>query len=311
FQIGEAGYASITLTSLNKEGTPAGDITALVIVGPATKEAHFNLEKRRNAASVHLNYTTPKDAQFDAFYCEVAAGEDPIHTFYMACGFQRGYFGMQVISPTERLLIFSVWDSGAGTGAMKRDVVAREDQTQLLAKGEGVNTKIFGGEGTGGHSNFKYPWKTGEKQRFVLTAKAGEGETAIYSGYWFHPETKQWKLLARFQAPKAKGTLQRFHSFSENFVGNNGHLQRKALFCNQWVHTTDGKWEEVTEASFSHDGTGKEVRLDRYMGVEDGCFFLAHGGFKPGFTKFGERFTRPATGTPPADIDFEKLEALR
>src|SRR5690606_24660900 len=159
-----------------------------------------------------------------------AAVEDPIHTFYMACGFQRGYFGMQVISPTERLLIFSVWDSGAGTGAMKRDSVAKEDQTQLLAKGEDVNTKIFGGEGTGGHSNFKYMWKTGEKQRFVLTAKAGEGETAIYSGYWFHPETKEWKLLARFQAPKAKGTLERFHSFSENFVGNNGHLQRKALF---------------------------------------------------------------------------------
>ena len=310
FEIAEAGYASITLTSLNKEGAPAGDIATLVIDGPATKDAHFNLEKRRNAASVHLNYTTPKDAQFDAFYCEVTAVEDPIHTFYMACGFQRGYFGMQVISPTERLLIFSVWDSGAGTGAMKRDVVAKEDQTQLLAKGEGVNTKIFGGEGTGGHSNFKYLWKTGEKQRFILTAKAGEGETAIYSGYWFHPETKQWKLLARFQAPKAQGTIERFHSFSENFVGNNGHLQRKALFCNQWVHTTEGKWEEVTEASFSHDGTGKEVRLDRYMGVEDGCFFLAHGGFKPGFTKFGERFTRPATGTPPGDIDFKALEAL-
>jgi hypothetical protein len=35
------------------------------------------------------------------------------------------------------------------------------------------------------------------------------------------------------------------------------------------------------------------------MGVDQGQFFLSHGGFVPGFTKFGERFERPAVGTPP------------
>jgi hypothetical protein len=58
----------------------------------------------------------------------------------------------------------------------------------------------------------------------------------------------------------------------------------------------------LTEASFSHDGTGKSARLDRFMGVEDGRFFLSHGGFIPGFTKYGEKFTRPATTIPPKDI---------
>ena len=265
----------------------------------------------RGAETLTIASPLPKDGDFDAFYCEVTAVEDPVHTFYMACGFQRGYFGMQVISPTERLLIFSVWDSGAGKDAMKRDGVAAADQTRLLAKGEGVNTKIFGGEGTGGHSNFKYMWKTGEKQRFVLTAKPAKAASAIYSGYWFHPEQKRWKLLARFQAPKASASLRNFHSFSENFVGNNGHLQRKALYGNQWIHSRNGPWHEVTEATFSHDGTGKSVRLDRFMGVEDGRFFLSHGGFVEGFTKFGERFTRPATGTPPSDIDFAALEAMQ
>ena len=64
----------------------------------------------------------------------------------------------------------------------------------------------------------------------------------------------------------------------------------------------DGAWTELTEASFSHDPTGKADRLDRFMGVEDGRFFLSHGGFVPGTMKYGEKFTRPATGAPPADI---------
>ena len=38
------------------------------------------------------------------------------------------------------------------------------------------------------------------------------------------------------------------------------------------------------------------------MGVEDGQFFLSHGGFVPGFTQYGEKFTRPATGKAPSDI---------
>ena len=69
-----------------------------------------------------------------------------------------------------------------------------------------------------------------------------------------------------------------------------------------WIRTDDGQWIELTTASFSHDPTGKADRLDRFMGVENGQFFLSHGGFVPGFTKYGEKFTRPATGQPPTDI---------
>ncbi len=308
FDVDEAGYVRFALSSLNAENNNAGEVVALVLDGPATKDAHFNLEPRRNAASVHLKYTLPRDVEIDAFYCEVAAVEDPIHTFYMACGFQRGYFGMQVNSPTERRIIFSVWDSGAGQTAMKRDTVAEDDRTQLLKKGDDVHASVFGNEGTGGHSHLKYLWKTGERQRFLLTARAGKGDSAIYSGYWFHPEKGEWMLIASFQAPKASASLGHFHSFSENFVGANGHLLRKALYCNQWVHVRGGDWREVTEASFSHDPTGKTARLDRFMGVEDGCFFLSHGGFVNGFSKYGERFTRPASNVPPSDLpSLEKL----
>jgi hypothetical protein len=43
-------------------------------------------------------------------------------------------------------------------------------------------------------------------------------------------------------------------------------------------------------------------RLDRFMGVENGQFFLSHGGFVPGFTEYGMKFTRPASGIAPSDI---------
>ena len=298
FTIAKPGYARFELSSPN----PAGDLAALVLDGPATADAHFNLEPRRNAASVHLHYAAPKDARIEWFCNEVTAVEDPVHTFYMACGFSRGYFGMQVNGPNERRIIFSVWDSGAGGNAKDRASVAPEDQVQLLAKGEGVEASAFGNEGTGGHSHLVHPWKTGQPQRFTITARAPDATHTDYSGYWFHPEKKAWMLIASFRAPKDGGLLRGLHSFSENFGGSNGHLVRKARYGPQWIRTADGAWSELTEASFTHDPTGKDARLDRFMGVEEGRFFLSHGGFVPGFTKYGEKFTRPATGKPPTDI---------
>ena len=281
---------------------PAGDIAALVLDGPATAGAHFNMEPRRNAASVHLHYPLPKDALIEWFYNEATAVEDPVYTFYMACGFSRGYFGMQVNGPNERRIIFSVWDAGAGGNAKDRTNVAPEDQVQLLAKGGGVDAGVFGNEGTGGHSHLVYPWKTGEAQRFLLTASVPDAAHTDYSGYYFHPEKKAWMLIASFRAPKDGKRLRGLHSFSENFGGSNGHLLRKVRYGPQWIRTVDGAWTELTEATFSHDGTGKAARLDRFMGVEDGRFFLSHGGFVPGEGKYGEKFTRPASGKPPGDI---------
>jgi hypothetical protein len=255
------------------------------------------LKPRRNAASVHLNYSVPAGTNVAAFYCEVTAVTDPVHTFYMACGWHRGYFGMQVNSPTERRIIFSVWDS-ANEGVDRRKV-AEADRVHLVAKGENVNASDFGNEGTGGHSHLKFNWKTGETQRFLVTAQPTNQTFTIYSGYYFHPERQAWMLISSWRAPKDGGWLRRLHSFSENFVGNNGQLQRKARYGNQWVHTDGGEWLELTNARFSHDSTGRSDRLDRFMGVEDGLFFLSHGGFLDGFTKAGDSFSRPSTAGPP------------
>jgi hypothetical protein len=308
FKFPEAGYQRFTLESLNERGQPFGDLDALLLDGPAATNAHFNLKPRRNAASVHLAYPVPKGTNVEAFYCEMTGLEDPLWTYYMACGWHRGYFGMQVNSPTERRIIFSVWDSG--NEGVDRRKVADDNRVKLVAKGEGVDAGDFGNEGTGGHSHWVYPWKTGEKQRFLVTAKPVDATHTVYSGYYFYPEKKEWMLISSWKAPKDGGWLRGLYSFSENFGGANGHLVRKALYGNQWIRTDQGEWLEITTASFSHDGTGKADRLDRFMGVETGQFFLSHGGFVPGFTKYGEKFTRPAGGKPPSDLKLPPLPTL-
>jgi len=305
FEIAKAGYQQFTLESRNAKGEPAGEIGSLLLDGPAVKDAHFNLKERRNAASVHLSYENPKGVNVEAFYCEATAVEDPLSTYYMAAGWHRGYFGMQVNSATERRIIFSVWDSG--NEAKARDKVGNEDRVTLIAKGEGVNSGDFGNEGTGGHSHLKYLWKTGSTQRFLVTAKPMDVTHTVFSGYWFHPDQNKWMLISSWKAPKDGGWLKGLYSFSENFNGQNGHLRRKALFGNQWVRTDKGEWIEITRASFSHDGTGKADRLDRFMGVENGRFFLSQGGFIEGFTKYGTPFDRPATKKPPGDLNLPPL----
>jgi hypothetical protein len=288
------------LESLNKAGQPAGEFQSLVLDGPAVADAHFNLDPRRNAASVHLAYPTTGFTNVDAFYCEVTGVATPLWTYFEACGWHRGYFGMQVNSPTERRIIFSVWDSGGES--VDRDKVAAPDRVTLVVKGKNVFSGDFGNEGTGGHSHLVYDWKTGEKQRFLITAKPADATHTVYSGYWFQPEQNKWMLISSWKAPKDGGYFHGLYSFSENFGGSNGHLQRKALYGNQWLRTADGQWHEQVTAKFSHDPTGKSDRLDRFMGIEAGEFFLSNGGFISGSTKFGTLFTRPATGHPPADF---------
>ena len=307
YEIAKEGYQSFTLESLDEAVQLIVDVESLVLDGSAIEDAHFNLKPRRNAASVHLAYPVPREVKVSAFYCEMTGIEDPLWTYYMACGWHRGYFGMQVNSPTERRIIFSVWDSGGE--AVDRNKVAGENRVTLIDKGEGVYSGSFGNEGTGGHSHLKFSWKTGESQRFLVTAEPVDETHTIFAGYYFRPDKNEWMLISSWKAPKEGKYMRGLYSFSENFVGRNGHVVRKALYGNQWIRDAAGTWSEVTTAKFSHDPTGKADRLDRFMGVENGQFFLSHGGFIPGYTGYGTPFTRPDTGRSPALMPLPPLPA--
>jgi FKBP-type peptidyl-prolyl cis-trans isomerase len=298
----DSGFYEIVLEDIRQGGQSVADIQGIELSGTAVPGMHFNPKPRRNAASVHLRYPLPDSAKAVAFYNEITipVGANDPHSYYMANGFSRGYFGIQIISPTERRVIFSVWD--AGNEPVDRSKVPEDKKVQLLATGREVVADGFGNEGTGGHSHWVYPWKNGTTYGFLVTAMRDTVKmTTIYTGYIYLPEMKQWKLLASFKAPLDGGYLKNLYSFVENFSGENGQLQREALYRNQWVQLEDGKWQELTTAVFSTDATGSAGdRIDYGAGESDGQFYLWNGGFQPANVKMGDRFTRPPLQAKPS-----------
>ena len=294
-----AGYRRFALQGVSRTGATFGDVRELVLSGPASQGARFNtIAEQRGAPSVHLRYPTPAAAKAVWFYNEVTAKTDPLWSYYMACGWHRGYFGMQVNSPTERRIIFSVWDSGAE--GVDRSKVGDDDKVKLLAKGPGVVAESFGNEGTGGHSHLVYRWKTGATYRFLVSARP-DGTATIYSGYFYFPEQRRWGLITRFRAPKDGAYLHGLYSFDEDWNSANGQRKRLAEFGNQWIKTADGNWTELTNAIFTH--TGKSFRTDYDAGAIGSRFYLSGGGYRDGAIKYRDPLQRPPTGKPPADSE--------
>ena len=123
-----------------------------------------------------------------AFTPKRPAVEDPVHTYYMACGFQRGYFGMQVNSPTERRIIFSVWDTGAG---------AKREEARRGGRG-GPHRAAGEGAGRGGERLWRRRHRRAQPSHLPVEDRRDAAlpasprspastARAIYSGYWFHP----------------------------------------------------------------------------------------------------------------------------
>ncbi|MDE3143525.1 MAG: DUF5077 domain-containing protein, partial [Bacteroidota bacterium] len=136
--INQPGFYTATLASLNFKNKFFTNIQSLQLNGTAVNGIHFNSKPRRNAASVHLKYPVNDSNKVSQFYNEitVSKGFDHLHSYYMACGFSRGYLGIQVNSKNERRVIFSVWD--AGNESVDRNKVADSNKVQLMAKGEDV-----------------------------------------------------------------------------------------------------------------------------------------------------------------------------
>jgi hypothetical protein len=300
FDVRQAGYYKLVINPAKGWhqgcfGFPA-PIKGLELSGPAVVGAKFNLKERRNAPSVHLKYPLQPEEKVEWFYNEIRPQTDNPATYYQACGFHRGYFGIQVNSPKERRIIFSVWDSGDVPD--DRAKVKKEDLVTCLEKGEDVVAEGFGNEGTGGHSHLVYNWKTKDVHRFLVHAQP-DGDKTIYTGYYWFNETKKWGLIAKFRAPKDGSYMKGLYSFNENFWGDNGDQLFAARFGPGWVRKADGDWRELTNATFSCDKTGREDRFDYSAGTKDGLFFLTNGGAVANGVKYGDPLVRPASKTGP------------
>lgn len=160
FNIKSSGYQFVEIQGMERSGEFFPEIESVLIGGEATTGkvyfAHNDFYWGRRGPSVHLNFQVPESAgNVVYFYNEITVPEnnDVLGSYFMANGFGQGYFGMQVNSPTERRILFSVWSP------YKTDnpgVIPEEFKIKLLKKGDDVYTGEFGNEGSGGQSFLKF-----------------------------------------------------------------------------------------------------------------------------------------------------------
>ena len=219
--------------------------------------------------SVHLGYPGEPGA---AFYNEVVVRESAPGTYFMVCGWDKGYYGIQELANGKKLLIFSVWDSESDDP----DAQKAEARTKLLHQDEKLRVKRFGGEGSGGQSFYDYDWKVGETYRFMVSSKV-DGDRTEYTGWFFHPEEKSWKKLVTFSTITGGKDLGGYYSFIEDFRRDrvSATRARRAEFSNAWLRTAAGKPVPLTKARFTAD-RNPVTNIDAF--AKDGRFTLATGG---------------------------------
>jgi hypothetical protein len=246
--------------------------------------------------SVHLGYPAPEGA---AFYTEVTVDKTAPGTYFMACGWDKGYFGMQELGGGKKVILFSVWDSDQDDPK----AVGADRRVKLLHKDEKVRVGRFGGEGTGGQSFLDYDWRVGETYRYLVTAKV-RGQRTEYAGYFYAPEDKVWKHLVTFSTITGGRDLRGYYSFVEDFKRDrvSATKTRQAHFGNAWFKTRGGKWEALTKARFTAD-SNPVTNID--AGVDGDRFFLTTGGdTKNTGTKLNESMSLPrqTKRTPPEGL---------
>ena len=305
FQLAK-GYNRIVLKGTKKTGTHYGRFSEFVVEGELADQLNFIRDNEnaryhfgRRGPSVHLGYQLPGDRKFKWFYNEIVVlpGEDPIGSYFMANGFGEGYFGIQVNSPTERRILFSVWSPFHTDNP---NDIPDDQKIKLLAKGKDVTTGEFGNEGSGGQSFLRYPWKAGITYRFLNSIEPDGNGNTIYTAYFFDPLQGDWQLIASFKRPKTNTWYTRPHSFLENFSPENGYIARRVFFQNQWACDTTGNWVELTRARFTGDDIAQvKYRLDRDGGLDGNRFYLQNGGFINYSSKLNSMHDRPVMGQKP------------
>jgi hypothetical protein len=253
-----------------------GYAALLLFLGSSVTRAVESINGKRPpraARSVHLKWTAPPS---EIFYLEMTVEESTNGSYFMACGWNTGYFGIQDLSGGHRVAIFSVWDPTRGDDAKAVNV---EDRVELLHEGEGVRIKRFGGEGTGGQCMADFSWEIGQTNRFAVRATV-EGEKTAYAGYLYQPAQKTWKHLVTFRTRTGGTPLRGLYSFVEDFRRDSKSVmdRRRARFGNGWVKSVEGQWLPLKEATFTASNAGWEAKDNISAGANANDFFLITGG---------------------------------
>ncbi len=254
------------------------------------------------ARSVHLWWTAPAAT---VFYNEMTVEESTPGSYFMACGWNTGYFGIQELKRDEKIVLFSVWDPSKGDDAKK---VPEERRVEVLKSDPDVKIGRFGGEGTGAQCKYPCAWKIGERCRFVVQATV-EGEKTSYAAWFAKGDAKEWKHLATFRASTGGTPLKGLYSFVEDFRRDGKSVQerRRATYRNGWVRAVGGDWAPLVKVRFTADAT---PLLSIDAAVAEGGFTLATGGDIKNGTKLNSDLATPADAkrTRPEDLPADALK---
>jgi hypothetical protein len=229
----------------------------------------------------HFWWTPPKVAQKDVewFYNEITVEESAPYTYFMANGFQGGYFGIQEHPGGLKYALFSVWDAGS--------------KVEIVDWGEGVKVGRFGAEGTGANSNFKFQWEIGKPVEFLVHAKVEPPRkpdgptTTLYSGYLYLPDQGVWKLMSKLRVQPC---------------GLNVHTGGHLMGMNSFIEV----FQPLPQRGTPECGTYSVTRKARY-----GVPWYRRAGsttFEP-FSDVTLTATCPAEGCPKRGMDFQVVDA--
>lgn len=254
------------------------------------------------ARSVHLWWSAPAA---ELFYTEATVEESTPGSYFMACGWNTGYFGIQELKKDEKIVLFSVWDPSKGDDPKK---VPEDRRVEVLKSDPAAKIGRFGGEGTGAQCKLPCAWKIGERCRFLVRATV-DGEKTAYTAWFMGGDVKEWKALATYRVQTGGKPMKGLYSFVEDFRrdGKSAQERRKAVYGNGWVRAVGGDWSALRNVRFTADATPLQS-IDAAV-VENG-FRLSTGGDVTNQTKLDSELKRPGDPGParPDDLPAEALK---
>jgi hypothetical protein len=239
-------------------------LMALEIAGAETTQP-------RAARSVHLGWPAPES---EIFCTSMIVDQSVPGSYFMACGWNTGYFGIQELANGKKVILFSVWDPTKGDNP---NDVKSEERVECLFNDPEMRIRRFGGEGTGGQCLGDFAWHIGETNRFLVRG-AVQGARTAYSGFVF--QNGAWRKLVTFRTRTGGLPLKGLYSFVEDFRRDTKSAQevRKARFTDGWVKSVGGDWIALAKGRFTASGAEWEARDSINAGLDDGCFYLQTGG---------------------------------
>lgn len=230
-------------------------------------------EPPRAARSVHLGWIAP---EAEAFHIEMRIDQSTRGSYFMAAGWNTGYFGVQELGNGRKVAIFSVWDPAKGDDPT---AVPVEQRVELLHQGDQVRIRRFGGEGTGGQAMTDFNWELHQPLRFVVAGQPDGSKTA-YSGFIQDPTSQCWLHLVTFRTRTGGSPLKGLYSFIEDFRRDTRSVQdtRRASWNQAWIKTTQGTWTPLNSARFTASGATWESKDNIDAGTVNDRLYLATGG---------------------------------